>query len=80
VAAAGAGGKKEDEEVDPEVAHEQRVQMAKKGRMANKTYQKGNIALMRRIHMHNLDDDGVRALLPTRLPVAAVRGHVGWPC
>lgn len=62
VAAAGAGGK-DKEEVDPEAAHEQRVQMAKKGRTANKTYQKGNIALMRRIHMHNLDDDGVRAPL-----------------
>lgn len=58
VAAAGVGSK-DTEEVDPEVAHEQRVQMAKKGRTANKTYQKGNIALMRRIHMHNLEDDGV---------------------
>lgn len=40
-----------------EKAQEARVKMARKGRTAAKTYQKGNIALMRRIHNQNQEDE-----------------------
>jgi hypothetical protein len=67
-----AGGvKQEKKEVDDEQVQEQRVQMAKKGRMAERTYKRGNIALMRRIHNQKLNDDQARS--PAALPPAAER-------
>lgn len=53
-----------EEEEERHKKEETRVKMLRKGRSAQKTYQKGNIALMRRIHNRNQEDEArLRAAL-----------------
>jgi hypothetical protein len=68
-----AGGVKQElkSTVDAETKMEQKLQMSKRARHASKTYQKGDIALMRRVHNYKLGDDQVWPLAHAPPPCQA---------